>query len=129
MDYANGVVERMQRGLHGVVETEDFRSDAKAAGIDDEEREAIIEAIAANPRAGDLIVGSGGAREVRFAGKGRGKSGGYRIITFFGGDDIPVFLLNVFSKNQKINLDAAEVNELRQVLKELAHAYREGSEE
>ena len=50
---------------------------------------------------------------MRFAGKGKGKSGGYRVITFFSGADIRVFLLNIFAKNEKTNLSAKE----RQVLK------------
>jgi hypothetical protein len=41
---------------------------------------------------------------VRFAGKGKGKSGGYRVITFYSGSDIPVFLLNMFAKNEKADL-------------------------
>jgi hypothetical protein len=31
--------------------------------------------------AGDLIVGSGGLRKVRVAGRGKGKSRGYRVVT------------------------------------------------
>lgn len=38
------------------------------------------------------------------AGKGKGKSGGYRVITFFSGTDIPVFLLNVFARNEWADL-------------------------
>jgi len=70
------------------------------------------------------MVGTGGARKVRFAGRGKGKSGGYRVITFFGGDDIPVFLLNVFSKGERANLSKTERNELRQELTGLANDYR-----
>ena len=39
-------------------------------------------------RAGDVIEGTGGARKLRFAGKGKGKRGGFRVITFFSGADI-----------------------------------------
>ena len=49
-----------------------------------EEMTAAVDLVAANPGAGDLIVGSGGCRKVRgVAGKGRGKSGGYRVVTLF----------------------------------------------
>lgn len=57
--------------------------------------------LAAHPDAGKVIEGTGGARKVRFAGKGKGKSGGYRGIAFFSGAQIPVFLLNIFAKNEK----------------------------
>ena len=35
-------------------------------------------------------------RKVRIAAKGKGKRGGGRVISFYTGPDIPVFLLNVF---------------------------------
>ena len=47
-----------------------------------------------NPKAGDLISGPDGARKVRFAVRGKGKSGGYHDSLVFAGGDIPVFLLN-----------------------------------
>lgn len=80
--------------------------------------------IAANPMAGDEIRDAGGARKVRFAGKGRGKSGGHRVITFYSGEDIPVFLITMFTKNEKADLSQKERNTLRQVLPEVAKAYR-----
>jgi hypothetical protein len=83
-----------------VVEPPAFLSDARSLGLRDAERLAIVTWIAANLTAGDVIEGTGGARKVRFAGKARGRSGGYRVITFFTGTDIPVFLLNIFAKNE-----------------------------
>lgn len=110
--------------MQSVVETEEYLKDAKQAGLSDEERAAIVAYLAKNPEAGDEIRGTGGARKVRFAGKGKGKSGGYRVITFFSGTDIPVFLLNVFAKNERVDLTQAERNEFKETLGELAAAYR-----
>jgi hypothetical protein len=110
--------------MQTVIETPDFIADAKTVGLSSDEREEIVEFISENPKAGDLISGSGGARKVRFAGRGKGKSGGYRVITYFGGGDIPVFLLNVFSKGDRVNLSKAEVNALRDELAGLADEYR-----
>src|SRR4051794_28540123 len=106
--------------MQTVVETPDYLRDAKATGIGGDERRSIVDYVAANPAAGDLIVGSGGARKIRFAARGRGKSGGYRVVTYFGGDDLPVFLLNVFKKGDRVNLSKAEINELRDELADLA---------
>jgi hypothetical protein len=97
-------------------------------GLPVTERLAIVTWIAANPEAGDLIEGTGGARKVWFAGKGRGKSGGYRVITFFSGTDIPVFLLNIFAKNEKTNLTARERQVLKTVLGDMVRAYRSTKE-
>ncbi len=110
--------------MQTVVETESYLRDARAAGVTDHERLGILDFIAANPDAGKEIRGAGGARKVRFAGKGKGKSGGYRVITFYSGKDVPVFLLNVFAKNEKTDLSQAERNELKSVLAALADAYR-----
>ena len=110
--------------MQTVVETESYLRDARATGLTDNERLGIVDFIAAHPDAGNEIRGTGGARKVRFAGKGKGKSGGYRVITFYSGEDVPVFLLNVFAKNEKTDLSQAERNELRTVLAALADAYR-----
>jgi hypothetical protein len=107
-----------------VIETPTYLSDAKAAGLSEEERAHVVATVAANPRAGVPIPGTGGARKIRFAGRGKGKSGGYRVVTFFGGEDIPVFLLGVFGKGDRANLSQAERNELRNELAGLAADYR-----
>ena len=62
--------------MQTVVETETYLRDTKAAKLSDGERRQIVNFIAANPDAGHEIPGTGGARKVRFAGKGKGKSGG-----------------------------------------------------
>ena len=44
----------------------------------------------------------------KFGFGGRGKRGGARVIYLFGGDDVPVFLLAAFAKNEKADLTPAE---------------------
>lgn len=73
------------------------------------------------------MVGTGGARKLRWAAHGRGKSGGVRVITFYSGPPVPVFLLTVFGKGEKANLTQAERNELREVLRDLVAEYRKGT--
>jgi hypothetical protein len=110
--------------MHAVVETHSFRRAANAAGVTEAERLTIIDLVAADPTAGDLMEGTGGARKWRFAAKGKGKSGRYRIITFFAAQDIPVFLLDIFAKGEKVNLSKAERNELKGVPGKLADEWR-----
>jgi hypothetical protein len=76
--------------------------------------------------AGDLIQGTGGARKVRFAGRGKGKSDGYRVITFYAGGRLPVFLLALYAKGERANLTKAERNELRSILGSIVETYRKG---
>ena len=84
--------------------------------------------LAAHPAAGDVMEGTGAARKVRFAGKNRGKSGGYRVITFCSGPDIPVFLLNIFAKNERANLTPKERVTLKAILGEMVRTYRSRKE-
>lgn len=110
--------------MHGVLATPTFEADARTAGLTDEEIQHIASVIAADPLAGALVPGSGGARKMRFARRGAGKSGGYRTIHYFGGDDVPVFLLAVYGKGEKANLSQAERNELASLLPMIARQYR-----
>ncbi|KQN79937.1 addiction module toxin RelE [Sphingomonas sp. Leaf67] len=89
-----------------------------------DEQQAVVNLIAANPQAGDIMPGCGGARKLRVARPGGGKSGGYRVITYFGGGDMPTFLLAVFGKNEKTNLTKAERNALALLTKTLADSFR-----
>lgn len=113
--------------MHSVVETPDYLADAKAAGLTDDERTAVVDRLAKDPEAGDEIKGTGGARKVRFAGRGKGKSGGYRVITFYSGRDVPVFLLNVFFKGERVDLTQAERNALKAELAGLVRDYKKGA--
>lgn len=112
--------------MHTVIETAGYLRDARATGLTEDERAAIVWYLAARPDAGDEIRGTGGARKVRFAGRGKGKSGGYRVITFYSGRDVPVFLLNVFAKGDRVDLSQAERNEMRTMLATLVRRYLEG---
>lgn len=91
--------------LQTVVELAEFQRRAKAI-MSDQEREAAINYIAANPEAGVSL--GGGLRKVRIPRVGGGKSGGFRTMYVFGGAHMPIFLLTVFAKNEKANLSKSE---------------------
>jgi hypothetical protein len=110
--------------VHSVIETKAFLAAAKDAGMDEEEREALVTTIANNPRIGDVMQGTGGCRKRRYRKRGTGKSGGYRIISWFGGDDIPVVLLSVFGKNERANLSKAERNDVAKLTGQLRDSLR-----
>jgi hypothetical protein len=69
------------------------------------------------------LQGKGGVRKVRFAGEGRGKSGAYRVIYYYHSEDIPLFVLALFAKNEKANLTKAERNELKALMPQIVEAY------
>lgn len=105
--------------MHTVLETIEYLNAADDVGMDEEERAAVADLVAANPEAGTIMPGCGGARKLRVRKPGRGKSGGYRVISYYGGDDVPVFLLTVFGKGEKDNLTKSERNALAVLTKRL----------
>lgn len=104
--------------MHTVVETPEFLAAAKRAGMSEEERFAAISFVAEHPQAGNIIEGSGGARKVRVSRAGGGKSGGYRVITYYMDEDRPVFLLTVISKGQQANLTERQKQEVKSSTRE-----------
>jgi len=105
-----------------VVETPEFIRRVEKL-LDDDERESIIAYLAANPKAGDLIPGTGGVRKLRWGLEGRGKRGGARIIHFFHSTQLPVFLLTAFAKNERADLSQADRNSFRKLTKVLVDTY------
>lgn len=88
--------------LHAVLETSIFsrRADALLSG---EERSELIDTLARNPRAGDVVPGLGGVRKLRFAPKGRGKSGAFRVIYYVLTEELPILALLIYGKNEQVN--------------------------
>lgn len=115
--------------MHCVAETTHFRKSSKDAGMTDDEVTRLKVFLSENPDAGDLITGTGGARKLRFAKLGKGKSGSYRVVTYYAADDIPVFLMDVYAKGEKINLSARERVELKKELEAFADEYRQSISE
>ena len=110
--------------MQTVFETASFEKSSSQAGMTEKEVSQLIDYLGANPDAGDEIKGTGGCRKIRVAGRGKGKSGGYRVITFFSGPAIPVFLLYAYSKADQSDLDGAERAELKKRTKLLVDGYR-----
>lgn len=108
--------------MQTAVETPAYLSSAKAAGMSDAERIAAVDAVALDPTLGDLIVGAGGCRKFRLAGRGKGKSGGYRVISCFVDEETPVFLLAVFSKGDRADLSGEERLDLARLARTLREA-------
>jgi hypothetical protein len=111
--------------MHTVVETVPYLADADRL-FSTEEQATIVDIVSANPRCGVVMPGTGGVRKLRVPASGRGKRGGARVIFLFGGDDVPVFLLAGFAKNEKSNLSQAECNRLARTARELVQGYRSG---
>jgi len=90
-----------------------------------EENASLLDYLAKHPEAGAVLQGTGGIRKLRFAAKGKGKSGGVRIIYYFYNRSIPLFLLSAYGKNEKANLSKTEANELSKLVTQLKQHYGE----
>ncbi|MFV3126478.1 type II toxin-antitoxin system RelE/ParE family toxin [Niveispirillum sp. KHB5.9] len=115
----------MADALHTVVETPQFLRDAAATGMSEAERKSIVDLVAASPRQGVEIQGSGGVRKIRIAGRGKGKSGGYRVIAAYFGVDVPVYLLALLAKGDRANFSDAEIAGFKALTTLIARHWRD----
>lgn len=100
--------------MHAVVETPSYLKAAEKL-FSAQEREGIVAMIASDPECGDVIQGTGGFRKVRVGRSGMGKRGGARLIYVLRNERFPVFLITVYSKNEKASLNKKERNDLAKI--------------
>lgn len=110
--------------MHTVAYFLGFANDAADAGMTEDEIVNLVNFLSENPTAGAEIPGTGGCRKLRVAGRGKGKSGGYRVVTFYTGKEIPYFLSRSSQKGEKSNLTKAECNSLRVLTRAIVREYR-----
>jgi hypothetical protein len=88
------------------IETELFRVSMKDVLGDDDLR-GLGDVLLENPEAGALIPRAGGARKIRRALEGGGKSGGVRVVYFYHKEADRVYYLLVYPKNVAVNISEA----------------------
>jgi hypothetical protein len=110
--------------MQAVIQSETFLADCRNAGLSEDEIFRMVWAISNDPLSGDLIPGTGGARKRRFPGRGKGKSGGYRTVSYYAGDDVPILMIGLIDKGERANLSHAERNAVRVELAGYAQDYR-----
>jgi len=69
-----------------------------------------------NPAAGDLVRGSGGIRKIRWSSEGKGKRGRIRIMYYLKKSDNEIWLLTIYSKNEKATIPS---NILKKIAEEI----------
>ena len=98
-----------------IIFTDEFDRQAKRAKVPPDKIREIIVTLQARPDSGVLVPGTGGARKVRFAGRGKGKSGGYRVITglvIFRVRSL-VYLLTIYAESDKVDLTQGDKRWIR----------------
>ncbi len=91
--------------------------------MDEEERGALVDYLARNPLAGDLIPGTGGVRKLRWALEGRGKRGGARVVYYYHSAAMPIFALTAYAKNERDDISQADRNDFRRLTGLLVERY------
>ncbi len=111
---------------HVIVQLPGFAREAKRAGLSPEDLRLIELDIMEDPEAFPLMAGTGGPRKMRFSPESRrgGKSGGVRVCYFLITPAEHVYLVTVFSKNDKPNLSPADAQAIAQVIARVRSGYR-----
>ena len=110
-----------------VAETEQFQKKVSKL-LSQVEKDDLISYLSDNPKAGDLIQGTGGVRKLRWARTGMGKSGGTRVIYYYHSKIMPLYILTIFGKNEKSNLSMNEKQMLSKAVKVLISYWRHQNE-
>ena len=86
--------------------------------MEDDDYAELQVALAQRPDMGKIISGGGGIRKMRWAGSGRGKRGGLRIIYFWQTANEQIWMLLVYPKNVRDDLTRDEIRQLKQLVKQ-----------
>ena len=108
-----------------VIETSAFARRAEKL-LTTEEHEELLLFLALHPKSGDEIPGTGGVRKVRFAARGKGKSGGVRVIYYFYDEENPLYAIFLYGKNEQANLTPDQKREVAALSGTIKAAARAG---
>ena len=81
--------------------------------------------LAGNPEAGDVIPGTNGVRKLRWGMENIGKRRGARVIYFYRDLNMPLYLLAVYAKSEKMDLKPKEKKEFRELVDVLVSRHGE----
>lgn len=87
--------------------------------LSDEEYATLQSSLILHPEVGAIIKASGGIRKIRWASRGKGKSGGVRVIYYWAKSTDQIFMLTLYGKGDKQNLSAADLRKVVKLLGEL----------
>lgn len=101
------------------VEIELFRKTWDAIGLADSDLRDLQQALLENPNAGAMIQGTGGARKVRVAFPGQGKSGSGRVIYVDFVVSERIYLIMAYPKNKQETLTDAQKKAAREIINQI----------
>jgi mRNA-degrading endonuclease RelE of RelBE toxin-antitoxin system len=113
--------------MHTVVELPEYLRRAERL-LSERERQELVDYLAERPKAGVIMRGTRGIRKLRWARTGMGKRGGVRVIYYYHNEQIPLYLLTVFGKGAKDDLNPSERRALRDLVRTLIETWRRSHE-
>jgi len=106
-----------------LVELGDFGKDARAL-LTEDQLTGLGDELATLRQLGNVIKDTGGLRKFRWGAKGKGKRGGVRVVYYYGGDHMPIFLIAIYSKSEKADMTGPEKKAARKLVETLKNEYR-----
>jgi len=97
-----------------------------SALLNGDERMAMEFFLACAPEEHPVIAGTGGFRKARWARRGKGKSGGFRVVYFFLAEPGTVFMAAIYAKSRRQTLSAADRNVLAKLAAQIKRAAKGG---
>jgi len=82
--------------------------------------------IACAPEDHPVIPGAGGFRKARWARRGKGKSGGLRVVYFFLAKPGRIYMAAIYAKSRQETLSAADQNVLAKLGAQIKRASKGG---
>lgn len=86
--------------------------------LSDEEYAGLQAHLNARPDSGVLVPGSGGARKLRWALEGAGKSRGVRVIYYLRLAQRQIWMLTLYGKNRQTNIPLRILKDFRQSIED-----------
>ncbi|HXI51733.1 MAG TPA: type II toxin-antitoxin system RelE/ParE family toxin [Candidatus Saccharimonadales bacterium] len=86
--------------------------------MEDDQYARLQVALLLRPDLGKIIPGSGGIRKARWAGSGRGKRGGLRIIYYWQAADDRIWMLLAYPKSEQEDLSRDQLRRLKVLVEE-----------
>ena len=86
--------------------------------LDDDSYRLLQHTLMLHPEMGNLIQGSGGLRKIRWRSKGKGKSGGVRVIYYWARKQDVMLMVLIYGKNEQDDLTPKQRAVLKKLIQE-----------
>ena len=108
-----------------IVSLSGYQSQVSAL-LSEDERMAMEFFIACAPEAHPVIPGTGGFRKARWARRGKGKRGGFRVVYYFLAEPGRIYMAAIYAKSRRDTLSASDQNVLGRLAAQIKKAARGG---